>query len=283
MHLYEHGTTGLAGLVDSVLERFEIFFDIGHVELDAFHTVTFGPVDEFAGELFVKWGGVGVVVIFDYENDRDVEHGSEIHALVDFASAGAAVAEECNADGLVAFSTLGIGAAEYVGGHLSQMADHRVGAVFRVAVVGVAFAAFGWAAGVSEKLANMVAEVIGPDQVPGHAAMGPGYAVDVLVHHESEWGDEAFVSVGDGDGAFHFALAVELEDAGVGETAVGHPAEGEKQVFVGDSRGGDVEIAFEQDAGRFGIGDLAAYGGHGNCLDWLRARDEIRFAALQGA
>ena len=283
MHLDEHGPSGFAGLVDGVLERFEIFFDIGHVELDAFHAVAFGSVDELAGELLVEWGRVGVVVIFDYENDGNVENGSEIHALVDFASAGAAVAEERNTYGFVAFSALGISAAEYVGGHLPQMTDHRVGAVLRVAVMGVAFAAFGWAAGVSEKLANMVAEVIGPDEVAGHAAMGPGNAVDVLVHHEGERGNKAFVSIGDGDGAFHFALAVKLEDARVGETAVGHPTEGEKKVFVGDSRGGDVEIAFEQYAGRFWIGDLATFGGHGNCLDWLRARFAFLIAQSLGS
>jgi|GEM_PF-6916288 len=89
----------------------------------------------------------------------------------------------------------------------------------------------------------MLAEVIAPDDLSGEAAMRPRYAIDLLIHHQREGSDKAFVSVRARYGAFHEALAIELENTFVGEAAVRHPAVDGKEILIGRLAVCDFQIA----------------------------------------
>ncbi len=142
---------------------------------------------------------------------------------MDVAGAGAAVAKDRNADGGFAGAALGVGKAGDVGNHGAEMADHRQGAVGGVAVVDVAFAGKGGAAGVGKVLVEVFAEVAAPDKVSAEVAVGEGDGVDGLVGKEGEGDGEGFVALTAGAGALDAAFTEDVHDAVVGRAGVIHP------------------------------------------------------------
>ena len=250
--LDEHGAGFGADLLDHAGDLGGEGEGIGRVEFAALDAVAGGALPELGvgRDLFVDRGGVGVAVVLDQENDREGEDGGEVEALVDVAGAGAAVAEEGEADRGDAVATLGIGAAEDVGEHGPEMADHRVGAVGGVAPVDVALAGLGGAAGVGEILVEVVAEVSAPDQVSAEVAVSEGDDVARFVGEKREGDDEALVALAAGDGALDQALTKEVEDAIVGRATVEHPRIEPQQGVVRAELGGR-EVALSED-GRSG-------------------------------
>ena len=145
----------------------------GGVEREALDAVAGGALPELgvARELLGDGRGVRVAVVFDDEENRQREERGEVQRFVDIAGAGAAVAEESKAHGGAAEAALGIGRADDVAEHGAEVADHRQRPRGGVAVVDVALAREGGAAGVGEILVEMIAEVTAPDEVAAVTAM----------------------------------------------------------------------------------------------------------------
>jgi hypothetical protein len=184
-----------------------------------FDAVAGGAAPELGagGELLGGGRRIGVAVVLDHEQHRQREQRGEIHRLVHVAGARAAVAEEGEADGGTALAALGIGGAGDGGEHGAEVADHRQRATGGVAVVDVALAGLGGAAGVGEILVEVLGQSGRSRSGGRRVAVGEGRHVDRLVGEQRERHDQGLVALAAGDGAANQALAEKLEDAVVGD------------------------------------------------------------------
>ncbi len=218
--LDQEGAAGGAGAVDGGGETAGGGQRVGgKIEREALDAVAGGAVPEFqtGGELFADGRGVGVTVVFNDEDHGQAEECGEVHRLVHVAGGRGAVSEDGEADGRLTGAALGVGRADDVGEHGAEVGDHRQRPVGGVAVVDVALAGEGGAAGVGKILIEVVAEVAAPDEMAAEAPVGKGDYVGVFVGEQGEGHAEGLVALAAGDGAFDQPLAKEVQDTIVGQ------------------------------------------------------------------
>ena len=128
VRLDQQRAAGAVDLVDGGGERLERGGDVrGAVEGEALDAVAGGAAPELepGGVLLADRRRVGVAVVLDDEEDRQVEQRGEVERLVHVARAAGAVADEGKAHGRPAETPLRVEGADHVRHHDAEMADHR--------------------------------------------------------------------------------------------------------------------------------------------------------------
>ena len=113
------------------------------------------------------------MIVFDQKQDRDLMDRGDIERFVELARARAAVADDRQAEDLLAVAARRPGSAHDDAQHLAQVADHGEPPRRRVAMMDIALAGVRWAIGIGQVLAK---ELIGRGAQQQVAAQGRGAA-----------------------------------------------------------------------------------------------------------
>ncbi len=185
---------------------------IGAVDRAAGNAVGDGPVGELpAVVLHACRRGKGIMVVFDQKQHRDLMDRGDIERFMELARARAAIADDRQAEDLLAIAARRPGPAHDQAQHLAQMADHGEPPRGGVAMMDIALAGMRRAVGIGQVLAKesigigagheVGAEVAMQDR--DHVAAGPQR------HRHADRG--GLVAEAHRDGAFDVSLLVEFQ------------------------------------------------------------------------
>ncbi len=201
---------------------------IGAVDRAAADAVAHGPVGELlAVVLHARRRGKGIVVVLDQEQDRDLMDRGDIERFVELARAGAAVADDRQAEDLLAVAARRPGPADDHAEHLAQVAHHGEPSRRRVAMMDIALAGMRRAVGIGHVLAK---ELIGrgaQEQVGAQVAMQQRQHVAAGPQRHRHADRGGLVARAEGDGAFDVPFLVQFQQA------ILH-APGEEHEAIGD-------------------------------------------------
>src|SRR4051794_36682803 len=217
VHAHGHGLEQRrAAAVERALARLarglEHRLGVVAVDADAGEAVGLRPLDRVDRELRAGRRRVGVLVVLEDEDDRQLLHAGPVHGLVEVAAGGRAVAEP--GDGAAALGAQlerhrHAGRDEH---HVGQHRDHPDAAEAEVAEVDVAVAPAGDAALAAHVLAEDPRGRDAADEVRAEVAVQDAQAV-LRRHRERRADRDGLLSVAVVEGARDLALAVQVHRA----------------------------------------------------------------------
>ena len=185
---------------------------IGAVDRAAGDAVADGPVGEpLAVVLHARRRGKGVMIVFDQEQDRDLMDRGDIERFVELARAGAAVADDRQAEDLLAVAARRPGSAHDHAEHLAQMADHGEPSRRRVAMMDIALAGMRRAVGIGQVLAKELIGSGAQQQVGAEVAMQQRQHVAAGPQRHRHADRGRLVAEAHGDGAFDVSFLVQFQ------------------------------------------------------------------------
>ncbi len=172
-----------------------------------------GPVRKpLAPVLPGRGRGKGIVVVLDDKQHGHFQHRGQVQRLVKIAGAGAAVANDRQAENLFPVVPRCPGGADHRAEHLPQMADHGESPLASVAVVDVALAAPGRALGIGQILAQQLLRRGTEQQMAGQVAVQERDHVLARPQRQRHSHCRGLVADAGGHGAFDVAFLVQLQN-----------------------------------------------------------------------
>ncbi len=152
------------------------------------------------------------MVVFDEEEDGRFPHGGEVERFVEFAGAGAAVADNRQAEDLFAAAPRRPNAADHKAEHLSQVTDHGEPPRGGVAMMDVALAAVREAVGVGHVLAKQLVGSRSEEKMGAEVAMQQRHHVPSRTKRHCRAKGRRLVARADRHRPLHVALLEQLQN-----------------------------------------------------------------------
>src|SRR4051794_22101390 len=217
VHAHRHGLEqGRAAAVERAVARLtrglEHRLGVVAVDADAGEAVGRGALDRVDRELRAGRRRVGVLVVLEDEDDRQLLHAGPVHGLVEVAAGGRAVAEPGDRAAALVAQLERHGHAGRHEHHVRQHRDHPDAAEAEVAEVDVAVAPAGDAALAAHVLAEDAGGRDAADEVRAEVAVEDAQAV-LRRHRERRADRDGLLAVAVVEGARDLALAGQVHRA----------------------------------------------------------------------
>ena len=153
------------------------------------------------------------MVVLDHKQHGHFLHRGQVQRFVNLAGAGGAVAEDGQAENVLALPPRRPGGAHHQAGHLAQVADHGEPPPGGVAVVGVPLAAVRGTVGVAHELAEDLVRRGAQQHVPDEVAVHDRHHVAARPQRQRDAHRRGLVAAAVGHGPLDVALLEQFRAA----------------------------------------------------------------------